>query len=265
MAEFNQHFASVPSFKVTYATAAKRFPAICQRFKKKWTSNTARNDYLQAFSVSAWKQLSETEQQKHSRKNCIECLRQSENLHNAFPSARKSHTTPSITFTQSDLSNAKRFGRKVLRELNVVTNSHFSLPIQQVLVDTPKSKLAHPTTSATRQKEKRQLVNEVKKSIEEEMNGQAIVLQNRISWRKYDKMRATAGLTNTRKRVREQDENDIPPRKKKHGRHANNLIVDKEALLAEANEWNEDFVVTFHNKIFSNLFQDRIGQNMTAS
>jgi len=28
MAEFNQHFASVPSFKVTYATAAKRFPAI---------------------------------------------------------------------------------------------------------------------------------------------------------------------------------------------------------------------------------------------
>ena len=82
-------------------------------------------------------------------------------------------------------------------ELNVVTNSHFSLTIQQVLVDTPKSKLAHSTTSATRQKEKRQSVNEVKKSIEEEMNGQAIVLQNRISWWKYDKMRATAGLINT--------------------------------------------------------------------
>jgi len=102
---------------------------------------------------------------------------------------------------------------------------------QQVLVDTPNSKLAHPTTSATRQKEKRQLVNEVKKSIEEEMNGQAIVLQNRISWRKYDKMRATAGLTNTRKRVREQDENDIPLRKKKHGRYAN--------------EWNEDHKVNW--------------------
>ena len=32
-----------------------------------------------------------------------------------------------------------------------------------------------------------------------------------------------------------------------------------------ANEWNKDFVVTFHNKVFSNLLQDRIGQNMTAS
>lgn len=69
-------------------------------------------------------------------------------------------------------------------ELTVVTNSHFSLTIQ-VLVDTTKSKLAHPTTSATQQKEKRQLVNEVKKSIEE-MNGQALVLQNRISWWKYE-------------------------------------------------------------------------------
>ena len=77
------------------------------------------------------------------------------------------------------------------------------------------------------------------------MNGQAIVLQNRISWWKYDKMRATAGITNTRKRVREQDENDMPPRKKKHSRHADNLIVDKEALLAEANEWNEDHKVNW--------------------
>jgi len=92
MAEFNQHFASVPSFKVTYATAAE-IP--CQRFKK-WTSNTAHNDYLQAFSVSDGKQLSETEQQEHSRTNYIECMRQSENLHNAFLSARKSHVVRQI-------------------------------------------------------------------------------------------------------------------------------------------------------------------------
>lgn len=93
-------------------------------------------------------------------------------------------------------------------ELTVVTNSHFSLTIQ-VLVDTPKSKLAHPTTSATQQKEKHQLVNEVKKSIEEEMNGQALVLQNRISWWKYE----SNSWSNTQKCVREQDENDMPSRK----------------------------------------------------
>jgi len=58
-------------------------------------------------------------------------------------------------------------------------------------------------------------------------------------------MRATAGLTYSQKQVGKQDKNEMPPRKKIHKRHADNLIVDKEALLAEANEWNEDHKVNW--------------------
>lgn len=111
------------------------------------------------------------------------------------------------------LANSKRFGRKVLLELNTVTNTHFSQPIQNVVVETPKSKLAHRPTSATRQQEKREIENEVKKYIESEMDGQITVPQNR-RWRKYDKLRQTTGLTCIPKRTRHATEDETPPAKK---------------------------------------------------
>ena len=240
MAEYNQHFISLPCLKVNYATAAKRFPVICRHFNMKWMCTSARKDYLETFSLNAWGKLSMEEKKKRTCKNCIQCQQQMPNLFNAFPSAKKAEIVPSIQFTPKELASSKRFGKKVLRELNVVTSTHFSQPIQNVLVGTPKSKLAHRPTSAIRQKEKRKIENEVKKNIERETNGQATVLQNRISWRKYDKMRQSSGLTSTPKRTREtmEDGTPTPPAKRWHGMRGENLLIDKEQLLAEATAWD---------------------------
>ena len=243
MAEYNQHFASFASMKVKYSITAKRFPAICRRFNDKWKDTSVRSDYLEAFSLTAWSQLSKEDTEKHTCRNCMQCPTPSPNLFNAFPSAKKASTMPTIKFTPKDLSSSKQFGRKVLRELNVVTNTHFSKPIQNVLAETPKSRFVHRSTSATRQQEKRRIQNEVKKNIEKEMDGQATVLRNRISWRKYDKMRQVSGLETTRKRtlnVDATDEEQPPTKKKRHGTWEENLLIDKEELLAEARLWRPD-------------------------
>ena len=238
MAEFNQHFSTMPSFKVDYTTTIKKFPAICRRFNMKWTPKSARKDYLEVFSIGAWNQLSTEDKQKHTITNCTECSKNMPNIFNSFPSARKQDTVPAINFSTQDLSNAKRFGKKVLRELNVLTNTHFSQPIQEVLVKTPKSKLEHRKDSATRQKEVRSIENKVKKDFENEMVGQDAVLQNRLSWRQYDKIRQTTALTTTPKRSRD-DEDEIPPAKRK--RHGSNLTIDQDKLLDEARSWPMDY------------------------
>ena len=77
------------------------------------------------------------------------------------------------------------------------------------------------------------------------MDGQATVLQNRVSWRKYDRLRQTSGLTSTsdtptRKRASTATMDDTPPAKKKHGCKVDSLQLDREKLLSEATEWSEN-------------------------
>lgn len=59
-------------------------------------------------------------------------------------------------------------------------------------------------------------------------------MQNRISWKAFDKMRKTEGLAPTPKRTLECA--PAPPAKhRKHGLIADNIEIDKEQLLVEAN------------------------------
>lgn len=188
MADFNQHFSSVPGYNVDYSTTAKKFQGIWRRFNMRWHASSGRKDFLEASSLNAWKQLSSEEKQKHTLNNCSECPKSMPNLFGSFPLAKKRNTLPSISLSPQDLSNTKRFGKKVLRELNVVTNTRFSQPIEHVLVSTPKLKLEHSKTSAVWQKEIRGIENKVKKDFKKAMVGQDAVLQNRISWRQYKKL-----------------------------------------------------------------------------
>ena len=123
-----------------------------------------------------------------------------------------------------------------------MTMAHFKQPI---LTETPKSKLVHRPTSAKRQTEKRKMESSVKKNIEKQMNGQATVLQNRISWRKYDKIRQTDTLTSTtstpsRKRAPNTVNDEAPPAKKRYGKKGDKLQLDREKLLTEARQWTEN-------------------------
>jgi len=48
----------------------------------------------------------------------------------------------SVFFQQKDLLSPTRFGQKPLQELNTLTEENFSKPIQDVLIDTPRSRLS---------------------------------------------------------------------------------------------------------------------------
>ena len=68
-------------------------------------------------------------------------------------------------------------------------------------------------------------------------HGDAIVLQNRISWEAFDKIRKTEGLVPTPKR-KIGDASAPPAKRRKHGLRADSLQIDTEQLLVEANTWS---------------------------
>ena len=108
----------------------------------------------------------------------------------------------------------------------------YGTSVQAVLVDIPSSKLVSKPNHRTRLSEKRK---EIKNTIQNEINTDSdmLVLQNRISWAKFDNVRKTQGL---RKSVLEKSEK-TPNQKGKHGCNSENLLIDKNKLLQEAKVW----------------------------
>ena len=112
-------------------------------------------------------------------------------------------------------------------------------------------------SSADRQAEKRKIVRETKKVIQQSMDGSSTtdVMSNRISWRKFDRLRKSQTLENSsaisalnqtpsRKRQNVQSDENTPPSKRKHG----SLMLPKlmeESLLAEAQTWIDDATVNW--------------------
>ena len=155
-------------------------------------------------------------------------------------------TSPEISFTPEDLSSPENFGSKLLREANSISQAKFKKSIQQVIEETPKSRLASPTNSRARQTQKRQILREIKEVIQSDMNENAdkLVLQNRLSWNRSEKVRKSQGLaTKTRKRKgRRTGENreEQSAKKRRHGCTSSSLNIDKEQLMSEACTWQPD-------------------------
>ena len=72
-------------------------------------------------------------------------------------------------------------------------------------------------------------------------NDESFVMQNRISWNLFDKMRKNEGfeVKTTRKRKADSSHTQNSP-KKHHGSRIENLDIDKDKLLQEAGEWQAD-------------------------
>ena len=241
MRDYNEHFSEVPKLQVTYSTAAKRFPTITRRFNERWHPAGARETFLTTFSICKWKQLPLNEKQDHSLHDCKACQNHSSELVNTFPGSRKTTKLPLIKFTKADFSTPANFGRKALRELNVVAETTFKKSIQDVLVETPKSKVIHKPTSAKRQSEKRKLLRQTSHQLKKIKEQESInmVLTNRISWRTFDKLNKMEGLV-TPERKRQLPDAEEPAPKRKHGCSSKNLPLDPlavERLLEEAKGW----------------------------
>ena len=240
LADYNNHFVDNESLRETYSRASKKFPAICQNFNLRWHPAEKREEYLATFSVVSWLKLSPEEKQQHSLQSCKACGTQYQTLSSAFPSKRIIKKKPVISFSGADLSSPKAFGRKALKELNGMTHEKFGKPIQEVLSETPRSQICKKPTSNERKAEKRRLEREIRDDIQKEMDehGAQIVMENRISWSAFNKIRKTEGLASTPKRKRPDNSEGLPSTKRKrHGCKPNNLAINKEELLQEARMW----------------------------
>lgn len=206
--------------------------------------------FTATFTLTAWTRLPVDEKEKHTIEQCMECRRQHLSLTRAFPDKKSKkllqEELPVIQFSKRDLESPTRCGRKALRELNAICQEQFHKPVQTVINDTPKSRLILKPSSQEKQSETRKTVRATKKAIQQSMDatGTTTVMGNRLSWRKFDKIRKDEALesnvsTPNRKRSCDSQPNDIPPSKRVHGSLSSLSSVDKESLLTEARSWTD--------------------------
>ena len=231
---YNGIFSSVPALQVTHKIAATKFLPILRLFNKKWHPQEMRTAYITTFSLHNWKELSEEETNAHTVRNCTACYEKFATFSAAFPTPKRRGKKPllppkttNIQFLEQDLSSTNALGRKVLRELNTISQERFQTPGN---VETPKSNLAHKPTSHEKRKTKRTIERSMKNAIVKQKEEQAseLVLQNRISWRTYDRLRKAEGLEtcSSRKRLAERISDGEPRNKRRCTSLLNNTMVD---------------------------------------
>ena len=67
-----------------------------------------------------------------------------------------------------------------------------------------------------------------------------MVIGNRMSWSKYNKMRLSQSFETREEALLRTNTTGITERIIRHGVTTENLVIDKEALLQEANQWSPD-------------------------
>ena len=241
--EYNQYFAEEEGLRVSCSQASQKFPVICKLFANKWNPNDLRESYLSAFSSEAWSTLTAEEKAKHTLKKCSACKENYPDLSAAFPTPRRKAIsrakTTTIKLSKADISTPTSLGRKILQELNQISQQAFQKSGQEILIQTPKSQLQKKPTKQERRKQQRTIEKEVKSTIEQDKQECAsdLVLGNRISWSSYDKLRKAEGLTPTRKRPAGGQAPGQPSCKRRLGNLGHNIQIDQDRLIEEAASW----------------------------
>lgn len=249
--EYNRRFSVVPGMQLSLSVAHKRIRPVLAMFTRRWHPESQKDLFLNVFSLTSWLHLPLEEKSKHTLQKCSACNTQHVSLTRAFPVKKgkiRSQKQPIVAFHEHDLSSPSQFGKKALKELNAICTENFEQSFQDVITETPRSKLVIKPSSQERQTELRRTVRSAKKAIQQAMdeNSMTTVMSNRISWRKFDKIRKSKTLedhpqTPTRKRKTPfTNENTPPSPKRKHASPTNISPVVEEALLEEALAWDED-------------------------
>ena len=102
-----------------------------------------------------------------------------------------------LNFMSMICHQQKAWVKKTLVELNSICEVKFQMPVE-VLTKTPNSKLIPKPSSQERQAEMRRAVIKMKKVIQQSMDSTSTttVMSNRISWRKFYKIRISETLEN---------------------------------------------------------------------
>ena len=242
----DEHFTSNKSLQVKYSLASKRFMVICRLFSNKCQSKESREAYLSAFGIDAWKALEPEEREEHTLSECKACQEHYPQLVNVFPTPAKRVRKPvvtveshSIKFTEKDLSSTKAIGRRMLKDFDDITQQRFQKSVQEVLAEAPGCNLIQKPTKAHCTQQRKNIKKEVRDTIQKhkEESTSELVLQNRISWGTYDKIRKAEALQSTKKRSAQTTPMGEPNPKRRHGVVSSSLQINTERLLTEAASW----------------------------
>ena len=184
-----------------------------------------RSVYLDVFSMNTWTHLSQHEKNKHTLQQCFTCQTQHSSLTNAFPAKPPKRRMSVIEFSAQDMASPSDLGKKALKELNIICVENFDMSAQEVLAETPRSKLIKKPSNKEVLAEKRRSVRLAKKSIQQSMDNNSLntVMSNRLSWRKFDIMRKSETLKSDvrpsssaqqRKRTHSPSDENTPPSKR---------------------------------------------------
>ena len=196
--EYNDRFEGV-TMHMEQSLGNKRIRPLLLTFNRKWHPQNQKDTFLKVFSLSAWSHLPAEEKKKHQLTDCKECPKQHLSLTRAFPSKHKTklvNDKPIITFKKNDLSSPQQCGKKVLAEMTAICQESFHKSFQEVIASTPNSKLMVKPSSQKKQASRRQIIRNTKHTIQTSIDSTQTeaVMGNRISWRKYDRMRKDSVL-----------------------------------------------------------------------
>ena len=185
--------------QVKYATASKHFRVVAKRFNDKWHPQEIRSVFLRKFSIEAWKALSPEERGKHSLSTCKGCCEDYPCLSSAFPiSVKRGMQQPKkiIALTKRDLSSPAALGGRVLKDLSTISTQFFNKTGQEVLAETPRSNLIQQPSVKESKEQRKVIGKEIKSRLTEEKGeiASSMVLENRMSWSTYDRIRKSEGM-----------------------------------------------------------------------
>ena len=203
--------------------------------------------FLMKFNIEAWKSLTQTEKDKHTLSCCKACQEEFPELENTFPRSAKCgknkavqpHKCSTISLSTQDLSSSAALGGRILKELTSISQQVFNKTGQEVLTETPRSNLIKRPSVKESRKQNKQIEREIKNAIAIHKGEVAcsMVLQNRVSWKTYDRIRKSDGMTTPTR----------PPvtRKRKYHHLSETREINKEKLLQEAEAWPADKCVNW--------------------
>ena len=247
--DFQKHFKDcAEKFNISLETAKKRFPEINKMFLRQWATKSARIAYESTFASKVWEQLPTEAKNCHSLKSCKACKAENGSLASEFPARDKTAKSERKAAKENvtiDLKCAtpNQAGKQILEKVGPLVEKKFGISVQTLLANTPTSNLEIKKTSAEKRKETRKAIREYKKEVETHFSktGEEFIMQNRVSWTLFDKMRKECLDTSNRKRSHgESTITKTPPKRRKHGTSIHSESIDLPALLEEASHWTED-------------------------
>ena len=237
---YNQQFSDYPDMVLSRSTVVKKLKKLMSTFNKKWNPTIMRTTYMETFSPTEWMKLCDDEKKEHSVSKCTKCPIAYGCLHSAFHHRKGSKPDENelqIFLTSEHLSSPKKLARNALLQLNAICSSKFGESAQSIIARTPGSQLI---SSSSRKRQLQENAKQVKSSIQKVFDDTALetVMGNRLSWRFYDRARKVEGLESKCTNATASAEKLM--RKRIHGCSLTNVLVDKEAVLAEASAWSDE-------------------------